>query len=52
MTMHKTFLLALLAVMTLGLAGCGDVPPDPGASRAEAQSEQLRNRLRSGQMDR
>ena len=49
---NKTFLLAVLAAVTLGLAGCGDVPPDPGASRAEAQSEQLRDRLRNGQMDR
>ena len=37
--------LALMGVAALMLAACGAPPPDPGATRTEAQSKELRDRI-------
>ena len=42
-------LLALMMLVTIGIAGCGEPAHDPTVSRTDAQADQLRERLRTGQ---
>ena len=37
--------VALAALLAATLAGCGTPPPDPGATRSDAQSKELRDRM-------
>lgn len=45
----KGLLLAALAACTVALAGCGGSEWDPATERSDAQAEELRERLRTGQ---
>lgn len=40
---------ALSVLSTLALAGCGEPAPDPTMTRTDAEADQLRERLRTGQ---
>ena len=46
--------LGVVLVIFLGftLAGCGSSSGDPGAERSDQQSQDLRNRINSTQIDR
>ncbi len=53
-TFARYRLLAIVVVFSLGtiLAGCSPYAGDPGAKRSQQQTEELRNRINTTQIDR